>query len=63
MGADEFAKFTDQTGITVQLETLPFEQVHDKAVAAMAAGTPPADVMEVDSLWVGQFSAAGWLTR
>ncbi len=62
MGADEFAKFTDRTGITVQLETLPFEQVHDKAVAAMAAGTPPADVMEVDSLWVGQFSAAGWLT-
>jgi multiple sugar transport system substrate-binding protein len=62
MGAAEFAKFTDRTGITVQLETLPFDQVHDKAVAAMAAGTPPADVMEIDSLWVGQFAAAGWLT-
>ncbi len=61
MGKAEFQKFTDRTGIKVNLETLPFDQVHDKTVAAMAAGTPPADVMEVDSLWVGQYVAAGWL--
>jgi multiple sugar transport system substrate-binding protein len=61
MGKAEFQKFTDRTGIKVNLQTLPFDQVHDKTVAAMAAGTPPADVMEVDSLWVGQYVAAGWL--
>jgi multiple sugar transport system substrate-binding protein len=61
MGKAEFQKFTDRTGIKVNLQTLPFDQVHDKTVAAMAAGTPPADLMEVDSLWVGQYVAAGWL--
>src|SRR5690348_5876913 len=61
MGKAEFQKFTDRTGITVNLQTLPFDQVHDKTVASMAAGTPPADIMEVDSLWVGQYVAAGWL--
>jgi multiple sugar transport system substrate-binding protein len=61
MGKAEFQKFTERTGIKVNLQTLPFDQVHDKTVAAMAAGTPPADIMEVDSLWVGQYAAAGWL--
>lgn len=61
MGKAEFQKFTDRTGIMVNLQTLPFDQVHDKTVASMAAGTPPADIMEVDSLWVGQYVAAGWL--
>jgi len=61
MGKAEFQKFTDRTGITVNLQALPFDQVHDKTVASMAAGTPPADIMEVDSLWVGQYVAAGWL--
>jgi multiple sugar transport system substrate-binding protein len=61
MGKAEFQKFTARTGIKVNLQTLPFDQVHDKTVASMAAGTPPADLMEVDSLWVGQYVAAGWL--
>ncbi len=61
MGKAEFQKFTERTGIKVNLQTLPFDQVHDKTVASMAAGTPPADIMEVDSLWVGQYVAAGWL--
>jgi multiple sugar transport system substrate-binding protein len=62
MGKAEFQKFTARTGIKVNLQALPFDTVHDKTVAAMAAGTPPADVMEVDSLWVGQYAAAGWLS-
>jgi multiple sugar transport system substrate-binding protein len=61
MGKAEFQKFTVRTGIKVNLQAIPFDQVHDKTVASMAAGTPPADLMEVDSLWVGQYVAAGWL--
>jgi multiple sugar transport system substrate-binding protein len=61
MGKAEFQKFTQRTGIKVNLQILPFDQVHDKTVASEAAGTAPADLMEVDSLWVGQYVAAGWL--
>ncbi len=28
----------------------------------MSVGTAPADAMEVNSLWVGQYAAANWLT-
>jgi multiple sugar transport system substrate-binding protein len=62
VGKEELAKFTDRTGISVQAEILPFDQVHDKEVTAMSVGTAPADAMEVDSLWVGQYAAANWLT-
>ena len=62
MGTAEFKKFTNLTGIKVNLQTLPFDSVHDKTVAAEAAGTAPADIMEVDGSGVGQYAAAGWLT-
>lgn len=61
MGKAEFQKFTDRTGIKVNLQAIPFDNVHSKTVAAEAAGAAPADLMEVDSLWVGQYVAAGWL--
>jgi len=54
--------FTEQTGIKIQWETLEYDQLHDKIVAMQAAGTAPADVLEMDSGWVGQFGAAGWDT-
>lgn len=54
--------FTEQTGIKVEWETLDYDQLHDKIVAMQAANTAPADVLEMDSGWVGQFGAAGWDT-
>ena len=62
MGKDKYAEFTKLTGIKVNFDIEQFDQVHDKVVTGMAAGTAPADVIEVDSLWMGQFGTAGWLT-
>lgn len=62
MGADKYKEFTQATGIKVKLDIEQFDQVHDKVVTAMTAGVAPADVIEVDSLWVGQFGKAKWLT-
>ncbi|MEU4197147.1 extracellular solute-binding protein [Kribbella sp. NPDC026611] len=54
--------FTERTGIEVKWETLDYDQLHDKIVAMQAAGTAPADILEMDGGWVGQFGAAGWDT-
>jgi len=62
MGNAKYAEFTKRTGINVKLDIEQFDQVHDKVVTAMASGVAPADVIEVDSLWMGQFGTPGWLT-
>lgn len=55
------ADFTNRTGITVNVETVDFDAIHDKVVTAAAAGQAAADVIELDWTWVSQFGAAGWL--
>lgn len=63
MPQSQLAKFEKATGITVKMENLAWDSIHDKVVTAEAAGTAPADVTEVDWSWVGQFSQAGWYTN
>jgi len=59
---DEIVKeFTDKTGIEVESQTLAWDQLQTRIITALAAGTAPADVIELDWSWVGQFGAAGWL--
>ena len=54
--------FTARTGITVKVQTVDFDSIHDKIVTAAASGQPVADIIELDWTWVSQFGAAGWLT-
>jgi multiple sugar transport system substrate-binding protein len=56
------SSFEKKTGIKIKWETLEFDQLHDKIVTMQAAGSAPADILEMDSGWVGQFGAAGWDT-
>ena len=53
--------FTARTGITVNVESVDFDSIHDKIVTAAASGQAVADVIELDWTWVSQFGAAGWL--
>ncbi|MDX7950803.1 sugar ABC transporter substrate-binding protein [Lichenihabitans sp. Uapishka_5] len=53
-------RFTAQTGIKLDLQTLGWDDIRTKIVTSMVAGTAPADVTEVDWSWVGQFGAAQW---
>jgi len=50
------------TGITMDMESLDWNSIHDKIVTAEAGGESPADVVEMDWTWVAQFGAAGWFT-
>ena len=54
------AKFEAATGIKVDLQTLSWDDIRPKLVAALIAGTAPADVTEFDWSWTGQFAAADW---
>lgn len=57
---DIAAKFEADTGIKVDLQTLSWDDIRPKLVAALIAGTAPADVTEFDWSWTGQFAAADW---
>ncbi len=53
-------RFTSDTGIAIDMQTLGWDDIRTKIVTSTLAGTAPADVTEVDWSWVGQFGAAGW---
>ncbi|WP_206078406.1 ABC transporter substrate-binding protein [Poseidonocella sp. HB161398] len=59
--ASVIEEFTAETGIEVDQQTLAWDQLHTRIITALVAGTAPADVIELDWSWVGQFGAAGWL--
>lgn len=52
--------FTTQTGGSLEVQTLGWDDIRTKIVTSMVANTAPADATEVDWSWVGQFGAAGW---
>ncbi|MCQ2006300.1 ABC transporter substrate-binding protein [Rhizobium sp. NRK18] len=58
---DVLQAFEKDTGIHVDQQTLAWDQLHTRIITALVAGTAPADVIELDWSWVGQFGAAGWL--
>lgn len=55
---DEFEK---ESGIKVKVNTVSWDDIRDKISVAAAGKTAPADVVEVDWSWVGEFQSAGWL--
>lgn len=57
---DMTERFTQDTGIVLDMQTLGWDDIHAKIVTSTLAGTAPADVTEVDWSWVGQFGGAGW---
>lgn len=57
---DMLDEFHDETGISVKVQTLGWDEIHDKIVISAAAGIAPADVTEFDWSWVGQFGEAEW---
>lgn len=53
-------RLASQTGLTLDTQTLGWDQILTKVATSMIAGSPPADATEVDWSWVGQFGAANW---
>ncbi len=54
-------EFKDETGIKVNVETVAWDDIRNKISVAANGKKAPADVVEVDWSWVGEFESAGWL--
>jgi multiple sugar transport system substrate-binding protein len=54
-------KFTEETGIEVDIEVVNYAEMHTKLVPQLVAPTGSYDVIVVDFYWVGEFTKAGWL--
>ena len=58
---EQLAAFTEETGITVEVSEVGWDDIREKLATAASAGQCAADVVEVDWSWVGEFHEAGWL--
>ncbi len=56
-------QFKDETGITVTVEVAGWDEIKQKVSVASSGKNAPADLIEVDWSWVGEFTSAGWLEK
>ncbi|MBO0821881.1 MAG: sugar ABC transporter substrate-binding protein [Nocardiopsaceae bacterium] len=54
----QFAAFTKQTGIKVNLQVIPWATLLQKILTAVTSGNGP-DVMEIGNTWASSFAASG----
>jgi multiple sugar transport system substrate-binding protein len=57
----QFANFTKQTGIKVNLQVIPWATLLQKILTAVTSGNGP-DVMEIGNTWAASFAASGGFT-
>ena len=55
------AEFKGETGISVKVLPTAWDDTKSKVSIASAGKNAPADVIEVDWSWAGEFVSAGWL--
>ena len=54
-------QFKEETGISVVVNVVDWDNIRDKISVGSVGGVAAADVVEVDWSWAGEFSDAGWL--
>ena len=53
-------RFTDQTGIKVDLQILPYPQLRTRAMADLVGGTANSDIYLQDIIWLGEWAKNGY---
>jgi multiple sugar transport system substrate-binding protein len=59
-GYDNLGKFTDETGIKVAMETLPFEDLFHNLEVRLSSKDPKLDVFAIDSPLTASYAARGY---
>jgi len=54
-------RFTEETGIVVNMETLPYSSLRERQVSDFIGGTGSVDIMTMDIVWMGEYAEAGWI--
>ncbi|MYL40795.1 extracellular solute-binding protein [Virgibacillus salexigens] len=58
-GLDEFVtEFEEESGVSIEVQAIPWENAHDKLLTAVASGKGP-DVLQIGTTWVAEFAEAG----
>ncbi|AVR00463.1 ABC transporter substrate-binding protein [Oceanobacillus iheyensis] len=58
-GLEEFVtEYEDESGVTVEVQAIPWDNAHDKLLTAVASGNGP-DVLQIGTTWVAEFAEAG----
>ena len=58
-GMDEFVEtYEKENDVTVDVQTIPWSNAHDKLLTALASGKGP-DVIQIGNTWVSEFAEAG----
>ena len=52
--------FTKETGITVDLQILPYPQLRTRAMADLVGGTANSDIYLQDIVWLGEWASNGY---
>lgn len=55
------AKFSETTGVKVEIEAVNYQTMHEKIVTEMTATTNGYDIVICDNPWIGEFADAGWV--
>jgi multiple sugar transport system substrate-binding protein len=55
-------RFKDKTGITVNLDILPYPTLQEKQFTVMTQQTGALDGVHVDCVWMGQYAGQGWVS-
>ena len=54
-------RFTEETGIIVNMETLPYASLRERQLSDFVGGTGSVDLMTMDIVWMGEYAEAGWI--
>jgi multiple sugar transport system substrate-binding protein len=53
--------YEDETGVSLQIEELPYPQLFEKLVTTFEAEDPSYDLVMLDDPWMPKFGTEGWL--
>lgn len=54
-------RFTEETGIVVNMETLPYASLRERQLSDFIGDTGSIDIMTMDIVWMGEYAEAGWI--
>jgi multiple sugar transport system substrate-binding protein len=54
-------RFEEETGIRVNMETLPYASLRERQVSEFIAQGNAIDLMTMDIVWMGEYAEAGWI--
>lgn len=56
------SRFTEKTGIQVNLDILPYPTLQEKQFTVMTQQSGALDGVHVDCVWIGQYAGQGWIS-